>query len=82
MHWRFLRRYMKSEIEDNYVHWYPGENVPIEKKKSLIVLVKGARENLPLAEKNSQMCQLLTYSTTKRTFGVRISEWTRDYICC
>lgn len=44
MHWRFLRRYMKSEIEDNYVHWYPGENVPIEKKKSLIVLVKGARE--------------------------------------
>lgn len=44
------------------------------KKKSLIVLVKGARENLPLAEKNSQMCQLLTYSTTKRTFGVRISE--------
>lgn len=51
MHWRFLRRYMKSEIEDNYVHWYPGENVPIEKKKSLIVLVKGARENLPLAEK-------------------------------
>ena len=82
MHWRFLRRYMKSEIEDNYVHWYPGENVPIEKKKSLIVLVKGARENLPLAEKNSQMCQLLTYSTTKRTFGVRIGKWTRDYVCC
>lgn len=51
MHWRFLRRYMKSEIEDNYVHWYPRENVPIEKTKTLIVLVKGARENLPLAEK-------------------------------
>ena len=82
MHWRFLRCHMKSEIEDNYVHWYPGENVPIEKKKSLIVLVKGARENLPLAEKNSQMCQLLTYSTTKRTFGVRIGKWTRDYVCC